>query len=159
MLTYIGGQILAFVLGVLSCIASWYWLLRVKPDIRVASVAAFNPRTGKLGVKVVNFSNRQATNVQVQAAVATKPPIGIVTTRVVGKLRWDTVLALDPIQNINGFWTLPTTFVFICENGAELIQELDRHRDSGVEKSRRIYGQCKRRSERDGSCATNDLSA
>jgi hypothetical protein len=65
--------------------------------------------------------------------VATKPPVGVVTTRVIGKLRWETVLALDPIQNINGFWTLPTTFVFICENGAEMMQELERPRDVGVE--------------------------
>ena len=133
MLGFIGTQALGFILGVLACFVFWYLLVRVKPDIRIAPVAAYNVRKGIVGIKVANRSHRQATNVQVTAAVASKARIGMVTTRLIGQLRWDRIFALGPLQDINSFWGLPTTFIFICENGKELLAELERSHGVDVE--------------------------
>jgi len=133
MLLLVGTQLLGFGLGVVACFVFWYLLIRVKPDVRIASVAAHNSHKGLIGIKIINYSRRQATDVRAQLSVSTKPLVGVITTRVIGRLRWDRLLALDPKQNLDGLWTLPTTFIFVCENGAELLAELDKPRQDGTE--------------------------
>jgi hypothetical protein len=133
MLLLVGTQLLGFALGVAACFVFWYLLVRVKPDVRIASVAAHNFRKGLIGIKIINYSRRQATDVKAHLSVSTKPPVGVISTRVIGRLRWDHLLALDPKQNLDGLWTLPTTFIFVCENGNEMLAELDKLRKDGTE--------------------------
>src|SRR5881227_3814816 len=126
MSSFVLGQLLGFVLGVLASVAFWGLMHWLKPDLRITSNVAFNPKTGRLGIKVANFSRRKATDIEVHIATASRPVGKIMTTRKIAALRWSTVLALDGRQNINkNPWGLPTTFTFVAHNGIEMISDLN----------------------------------
>jgi hypothetical protein len=120
------GQLLAFLLGVLACLAFWAAMQRLRPDLRIAPIVAFNPKSQRLGIKVANWGRRTATDIQVHIATASRPAAGIMTTRKKASLRWSSVLALEPKQkNDLDPWGLPTTFIFVAENATEMLDDLE----------------------------------
>lgn len=125
MLSFVVGQLLGFIFGVFACFAFWAAMQWLRPDLRVAPNVAFNPKTGRLGIKVANCSRRKATSVEVHIATASRPTGRIMTTRKIASLRWSTVLALDSRQNINkNPCGLPTTFTFVAHNAVEMLDDL-----------------------------------
>jgi len=126
MSTFIVGQLLGFIFGFLACIAFWAGMQWLKPNIRIAPNVAFNPKTGRLGIKVANYGRRKVTNVEIHLATASRPTGKTMTTRTIAALRWSSVLALDCLQNLHkNPWGLPTTFTFVAQNAHEMLADLD----------------------------------
>lgn len=117
-------QLASFAIGVLACWAFWAVLLRVKPNLKVGTAAAFNHATGRLGFKIGNFGKKQIVEVRVRVAVLHRSPEGKVITLESGHLKTDSISALDPADNLDIPWALPTTFIVVCTNGAELLRRL-----------------------------------
>ena len=62
--------VIGFVLGI---VASWifrYWHINIKPRIAISPMCAYDPDSGTLGIRVINRSRRQATDIKVRLLVA-----------------------------------------------------------------------------------------
>lgn len=118
------GQVLGFVVGILSSWALWYYLLHVKPKIEISPNLAYNPRNGTLHVKVRNARRRQVTDIQSSLAVVERKPDGRLLTLHVARLKRDTLFVLAPIQELKTPWSLPATFVFSTADGKLMMEKL-----------------------------------
>jgi hypothetical protein len=123
------GQALGLLAGTVACWIFWRWLLLKKPDVRLASELALNPETGRLGVKIANFGKRQANNAEIRIASVRRTSEGRLITLTDARLRASSVLALDPKDNMDVPWCLPTTYIFVCQNGADLCRDISAVKD------------------------------
>jgi len=117
-------QVLAFAVGVLSSAVFWYILITLRPTLKIAPVAAYDPISKRFGVKIMNAGKRQVANIEVHMTAAVRTSENRIVTGKVAHLKWPTILALETREFFDRPWRLPATYIVVPENGSELYEEI-----------------------------------
>lgn len=123
------GQLLSFIVGIISSWFFWYILLVTKPNVKVSPHIAYNPKDNYLRIKVSNNSRRQVVDISLQLIVAEKnSPVD--NTAVFRAVFHNPVRpVLDSINAIEDAWSLPISTVFRVADAKTVIKLLSAQPD------------------------------
>ncbi len=128
-------QFLGFTIGILSSWLFLYIMLKVKPRIQISPFIAHVPQSDILLIRIINSSRRQATDIHVQLRIEETFPIdGSVRrfTKYRAKLRFDSLVALDAIQNWepDNIWKLPIATHIVAKDAKFIVDLLSEQIDT-----------------------------
>jgi hypothetical protein len=127
--------VIGFVLGIGSSWVFWYWQLHLKPRIAISPMAAYDPDTGTLGIRIINRARRQATDIQALLFVA-EVQGSWYDTIYTPVLNRTALFALAPYKRPMAFWRLPVSSIFETRDGANIVALLS---SQGHNERRLIY--------------------
>jgi hypothetical protein len=112
------GQIIGFVIGILSSWVFWYFLLLIKPNVQISNIVNYLPEKKAFQIKIINKGKRQVVDVQADLFIAERPMVGN-SFKMISlyrfKFKRDSVTALAPIQDLEKPWKLLTATTFTTE--------------------------------------------
>lgn len=115
--------VIGFVLGIVASWVFWYWQINIKPRIAVSPMCAYDPDSGTLGIRVINRSIQQATDIKVRLLVA-QVQGSWYDTIYTPVLNRDSLFALRPYKRPMKFWRLPGSSIFETQDGAKIVELL-----------------------------------
>jgi len=115
--------IIAFAMGVISSWAFWYLLVLTKPKIAISPMTAYNPDSGKLQIRIINRTRRQAADIHFSLFVAERGKWSYHTI-FTPELNRNYLFALGSVKNFGKFWVLPTSSIFGTSDGKQILDLL-----------------------------------
>jgi hypothetical protein len=115
--------VIGFVLGIVASWVFWYWQINIKPRIAISPMCAYDPDSGTLGIRVINRSRQQATDIKVRLLVA-QVQGSWYDTIYTPVLNRDSLFALRPYKRPMKFWRLPASAIFETQDGAKIVELL-----------------------------------